>query len=222
MVIQDSGMVAFRAIVLLSLAFVIADDALADAPIRKENKKPPPAQDIFTEGHIPALRLEINGQGMDSLRRSPRVYVPATVREGTMVYTNVAIHLKGGPGSFRKLDDYPAFTLNFDRFAEGQRFHGLKKIHLNNSVQDRTYLSEKISRELFEAAGVRAPRAGHATVTLNGSVLGLYVLVEGVNKQFLGRYLRTPPGMCIKATRGATLLAGSQRTQATIPGINRA
>src|SRR5260221_9128551 len=138
---QESGRIAFRAKVLLALAFIIANGALADAPIRKDNKKAAPAQDIFTEGHIPALRLEINGQGMDSLRRTPRVYVSATVREGTMAYTNVAIHLKGGPGSFRKLDDYPAFTLNFDRFAEGQRFHGLKKIHLNNSVQDHSYLS---------------------------------------------------------------------------------
>ena len=153
MAAQDSGRIAFRAKVSLALALIIANAALADAPVRKENKKPTPALDIFADGHIPALRLEINGQGMDSLRRSPKIYVPATVREGTMAYTNVAIHLKGGPGSFRKLDDYPAFTLNFDRFAEGQRFHGLKKIHLNNSVQDRTYLSEKISRELFEAAG---------------------------------------------------------------------
>ena len=111
-----------------------------------------------------------------------------------MLYTNVAIHLKGGPGSYRQLQDLPAFTLNFDKFAEGQTFHGLKKIHLNNSVQDRSFLSEKISRELFEAAGVPAPRAGNAKVTFNGRDLGLYVLVEGVNKQFLHRYFKDAKG----------------------------
>jgi hypothetical protein len=205
MAAQDSGRIAFRAKVSLALALIVTNAALADVPIRKENKKPTPALDIFADGHIPALRLEINGQGMDSLRRSPRTYVSATVREGTMAYTNVAIHLKGGPGSFRKLDDYPAFTLNFDRFAEGQRFHGLKKIHLNNSVQDRTYLSEKISRELFEAAGVPAPRAGHAGVTLNGEGLGLYVLVEGVNKQFLGRYFKDTSGNVYQGHPGSDI-----------------
>src|SRR5205814_289689 len=82
----------------------------------------------------------------------------------------------------------PAFTLNFDRFVPGQTFHGLKKVHLNNSVQDRTFLSEKISRELFEAAGVPVPRAGNAQVALNGRPLGMYVLVEGIDKQFLRRY----------------------------------
>src|SRR5207249_5753789 len=58
--------------------------------------------------------------------------VLATVREGDRVYTNVAVHLKGHLGSFRPVDSKPAFTLNFDKNAKGQRFHGLQKIHLNN------------------------------------------------------------------------------------------
>jgi spore coat protein CotH len=85
-------------------------------------------------------------------------------------------------------------TLNFDKFAEGQDFHGFRKISLNNSVQDRSYLSEKISREMFEAAGVPVPRADHAKVELNGRDLGLYVLVEGYNKQFLKRYFHNTKG----------------------------
>ncbi|MEO8428281.1 MAG: CotH kinase family protein [Verrucomicrobiota bacterium] len=173
---------------------IIAIVARGDTPTRKASQKPPPGEDLFIEGYIPALRIEIPEAGVTSLRRSARRYVRATVKEGTIVYTNVAIHLKGGPGSFRQLDDYPAFTLNFDRFSDGQKFHGLKKIHLNNSVQDRTFLAEKISRELFEAAGVPAPRAGNAKVDFNGHGLGLYVLVEGVNKQFLRRYFKDTTG----------------------------
>jgi hypothetical protein len=128
------------------------------------------------------------------LRQQPRVYVSGIIHEGKVTYTNVCIRLKGGPGSFRQLNDKPAFTINFERNAPGQKFHGLKKVHLNNSVQDRTYLSEKICRELFEAAGVPAPRAGHAQVTLNGQQLGPYVLIEGINKQFLSRYFKDPGG----------------------------
>jgi len=135
--------------------------------------------DLFRDS-IPALEMEISADGMNRLRKSPRQYVPATIREGATIYTNVAVHLKGGPGSFRRVDDLPALTLNFDRFADGQTFHGLKKIHLNNSVQDRSFVSEKISRELFNAAGVPTPRAGNALVRLNGHELGMYVLVEGI------------------------------------------
>lgn len=153
-----------------------------------------PGDDLFRDLFIPHLEIKISSAEIASLNASPRSYVRATVREGNLLFTNVAIHLKGGPGSYRQLDDHPAFTLNFDRFADGQSFHGLKKIHLNNSVQDRSYVSEKICRELFEAAGVPTPRAGNALVKFNGREVGMYVLVEGVNKQFLGRYFKDVTG----------------------------
>src|SRR5204863_106019 len=69
-----------------------------------------PAADLFQDGLIPRLRIELSSEAMASLRSKPRIYVPATVREGTRVYTNVSIRLKGGPGSFRPLEDRPAFT----------------------------------------------------------------------------------------------------------------
>ncbi|MDB6039216.1 MAG: cotH 3, partial [Verrucomicrobiales bacterium] len=151
---------------------------------------------------IPGLRIDLTRDGIASLNRSPRIYVKATVREGGKWYTNVAVHLKGSFGSFRGLNDTPALTVNFDHFAAGQTFHGLKKIHLNNSIQDHSYLSEKICRELFEAAGVPVPRAGNARVNLNGRDLGMYVLVEGINKQFLKRYFKDAKGNVYDAHQG--------------------
>src|SRR6185503_20219271 len=133
----------------------------------------------------PRIRIEIGASKMAVLRQYrwnwggnsyERSNVPVTVREGQMVYTNVALHLKGAAGSFRPVDQNPALTLNFDKVAPGQRFHGLQKIHLNNSVQDPSFLCEIICREMFLAAGVPTPRAAHATAELNGRALGLYVL----------------------------------------------
>ena len=97
-------------------------------------------------------------------------------------------------GSFRPIDANPALTLNFDKWAEGQSFHGFHKIHLNNSVQDPTLLSEKIARDMFNAAGIPTPRAAHATVTLNERDLGVYVMVEGINKQFLKKHFENAQG----------------------------
>lgn len=152
------------------------------------------SDDLFTNAAIRHLRLEISQSGLNALRRyhysrnadpDDRPEVPCTVREGDQVYTNVAVHLKGAAGSFRPVDDKPALTLKFDKWVEGQVFHGLEKISLNNSVQDYSFLNEKLSRELFARAGVPVPRSDYATVELNGRALGLYVLVEGWNKQFL-------------------------------------
>jgi len=173
--------------VLLFVAWAPAPGLTETAPVSISGK-PVPALDLFEKGEIPRVRLELSDDAIDRLRASPRKYVIGAVVEGARRYTNVSIRLKGGPGSFRPLEDRPAFTVNFDRQAPGQTFHGLKKLHLNNSVQDSSYLSEMLCREMFEAAGVPAPRAGHAVVALNDRRLGLYVLVEGVNKQFLKRY----------------------------------
>ncbi len=78
-----------------------------------------------------------------------------------------------------------AGPLNFDRHEKGQKFHGLDKMSLNNSVQDPTLCNERIARQLFLEAGVPTPRAIHARVELNGRDLGMYVLVEGYNRRFL-------------------------------------
>src|SRR5260221_4100249 len=160
--------------------------------------------DLFTNHLVARLRIEIPPEGVEILQSyqwnrnvngHDRSNVLATVREGNKVYTNVAIHLKGGLGSFRPFDDKPALTLSFDRSAEGQRFHGLQKIHLNNSAQDPSFLSEKICREMFLAAGLPSPRAGHALGRINDRDLGLYVLVEGWNKQFLKRHFKDARGI---------------------------
>ncbi|MEO8426899.1 MAG: CotH kinase family protein [Verrucomicrobiota bacterium] len=174
-------------------------------PQTKPNGKPLGAKKrevdaIFSNPTVFRIQIEIPRAGLNTLRHTrwengeERPVVKATIREGGVVYTNVAIHLKGAAGSFRNVDEKPAMTLNFDRFVPDQSFHGLHKISLNNSVQDSTYLCEKIAREIFIAAGVPVPRATHAVVELNGQDLGFYVVLEGANKQFLKRYFDNAKG----------------------------
>src|SRR5437016_389930 len=155
---------------------------------------PPPGADLFTTGPVLRLRIEIAPGELAALRRDSRSYVPAALREGSQVYPKVGIHLKGSTGSFRGLDDKPALTLSFGKFAPGQRFHGLRKIHLNNSVEDPSYLNEALGSELFRSAGVPAPRVMHALVELNGRALGLYVLKEGFTRDFLGLHFQRTHG----------------------------
>ena len=85
-------------------------------------------------------------------------------------------------------------TPNFNRAAKGQKFHGLEKLHLNNSVQDGTLMNEMICADLFLAAGVPTARATHALVQINNRKLGLYVLKEGYDEKFLKRHFARPDG----------------------------
>lgn len=186
--------------VVVALSWMLP--ALGAAKSGAKTKKPDLTADLFTGTNVPRFQIEVSAPAMAKLRQyewrfgppAERESVPVTVRVGPNTYTNVALHLKGAAGSFQSVDRKPALTLNFDRFAPGQRFQGLSKLSLNNSVQDSSYVSEQLCRELFLKAGIPTPRAAHATVTLNGRDLGLYVLVEGWDKQFLKRHFKKTGG----------------------------
>ena len=157
-----------------------------------------PSIDFFDEGRIPQIRIELKKAQETKLREDLRRYVKCTLVETlpSLVegeppretrYEEVAIKVKGAAGSSRELDDRPAFTLNANKHVKGQTFHGLDKFHLNNSVQDESYLNEWLCADIARDAKVPATRVTHARVWLNGRDLGLYVLKEGFDKQFLTR-----------------------------------
>ena len=61
------------------------------------------ADAFFSNRTILTLSLEISAEGLASLRKTPREYVRATLRDRGTVLTNVVVHLKGGSGSFQKV-----------------------------------------------------------------------------------------------------------------------
>jgi spore coat protein H len=166
---------------------------------------PAEADALFTEGALHVLRIDIPRQGMQSLRRDPRSYVKATLREGPISFSNVLVRLKGGAGSFRDLADKPGLTINLKE--SNRAFHGLRSFHLNNSVQDDTYLSEWTCSQVFREAGVPAGRVAHAVVELNGRRLGLYVLLESINSDFLEQYFKKTHGNLYSLSANADINA---------------
>ena len=175
------------------------------------------ADALFTNRAVLTLAVEISDEGLASLRKTPRDYVRATLRDGGTVFTNVAVHLKGGSGSFQKVDDRPGWTVEFNRYDSESRFHGLKKIHLNNGAQDPTRLSEFIGGELFREAGVPAARAAHALLTLNGRRLGLYVLLESLDKDFLSGNFQDKHGDLYGQTRNCDITNAIERMEGDGP-----
>jgi spore coat protein H len=183
----------FNPFVLVTLALTVAWPALAAGYGRRD--KPAPGDEIFDNKTILPIRIEVSSNELARLRRNDREPVRATVHEGSNVWRDVGLHVKGAAGSRRQIDDpKPALTLSFNKFAVDQRFHGLRKIHLNNSVQDSSYMCENICGELFRKAGVPAARVTYATVSLNGRKKQLYVLKEGFTKDMLGIYFRNTRG----------------------------
>jgi hypothetical protein len=156
------------------------------------------SDDFFEAGVIPTLKIKLKDAQAQKLRENARQYVKCqlieTTADGETIYADVAIKLKGAAGSFQELDAKPAFTLNMHKHAKDQTFHALEKFHLNNSVQDESYLCEWLCSDIARDAKVPATRVTHARVWLNDRDLGLYVLKEGFDRPFLTRHFGDATG----------------------------
>lgn len=158
------------------------------------------ASDDFFAGPIVVLELKVKPKDAEKINRDDRPYVPCTLIERDAAgnklaeYSKVAIKLKGAAGSFQHFDGKPGLTLRPDKFVPGQKFHDLARFHLNNAVQDETYLNEQLSSELFLSAKVPASRVTHARVKINDRDVGLYVLKEGFDERFLARHFSRGDG----------------------------
>ena len=158
-------------------------DVLASPAKDLENQSA--SQRFFTNGTVCEIHMEMPTAGIESLKREPRKPVHARILEGTNIYVKAGVHLKGN-STFRPIDgEKPSFTIKFNFDTPGQRFHGLAKISLNNSIQDPSYINEPLCTELFRGIGVPVARISHARVWLNQRYLGVYILVEGLTKDFL-------------------------------------
>ena len=200
---------------VLACALLIAGGTVASSHAAESSMVP--GAELFASGSIPRIKIELKPEAVASLHKNAREFVSATVSEGTAVYSQVALHLKGATGSFRPLDDKPALTLDFSRFQAGQKFHGLRRIHLNNSVEDPSYTNEKLGSELFAAAGVPAPRVTRALVELNGRALGLYVLKEGFTEDFLALHFQRVSGELYEPGEGHDVNEALARNSVAAP-----
>lgn len=157
-----------------------------------------PGAELFGNSKLRTFKIDLAKDQYDALAKNNRKYVRATITEGGITYSNVAVRLKG-MGSFRPLNEKPSFAVKFDEYVDDQTFCGLSKIMLNNSSQDGSYLAEYVSMGLFHDAGLPAPRVTHAFVELNGKALGAYVVIEPVNKDFLRCHFKNSSGNMYEA-----------------------
>ena len=153
-----------------------------------------PGWQFFAGTNVPAFHLDIDSAGLQSLRQAPREWTRATLRFGGETFGNVGVHIKGSDGSLQPIDRRPSLTVSFKKFGSGGNLFGLHKIHFNNTAEDPTFMTEVICSELFRQAGVPAARSAHGTLTLNGRALGLYVVKEGLTKEFLAPHFRRTDG----------------------------
>lgn len=120
-------------------------------------------------------------------------------------YGNVGIRYKGASSfSTSKGSLKRPFKVDFDRFVEGQSFHGLSQVNLNNNACDPSQIREAISYWAFREAGVPASRTTFVLLylTVEGrydrECIGVYTLVEEVNNDWLKSRFGSKGGTLLK------------------------
>ncbi len=167
---------------------LVGNPALVPRPIRDESDA------FFASDRIWQIKLQLQDDNANKLRVEARGYVECELIQDDGEPYRVGLKLKGAAGSFRELDDRPAFTVSVDKYRKQQSLNGLTKFYLNNSVQDDSYYSEWLCAHICRQLRLPAPRITFAHVWLSDRDLGLYVLKEGFDKRFLARHFREPSG----------------------------
>lgn len=142
---------------------------------------------LYDDKSILDFSITVDSAGLASLAADPRTDVHATFSfQGTD--HEVGLHIKGSEsGSLRTMDEKASFKVDFHQWDADARFYGLKRLTLNNMIQDSTMSHEHAAYRLFRDLGIPAARHGYAKVTVNGDWFGLYGVVETMDEQFLNR-----------------------------------
>ena len=171
-----------------ALAILTRDSRGADVV-----KEDAPGRELFAKPALVNIRLALTAEDQASLREKPRDWVIGTATLNDQELPRVAVRVKGVT-SFLPLDKKPSFTLDFGKMVKGRRVFGQSKTHLNNSVQDSSFMGDDLSSELFRRASVPAARTAWARVHLNERDLGLYVLKESCTPEYLGLFFPRTDG----------------------------
>lgn len=171
---SSSAIRLFQA-VLLCLLVLAPERALAQT-----------TADLFNDTTLQRLDLDLHSADWAKLRENfqTNTFYPADLRWNGQTVYNVGIRSRGrGSRNANK----PGLKIDFDKYSTNQKFLGLKSLVLDNLTQDPSGIHETVSMKFYERLGIPTPRETHVRLYVRGEYIGLYALVEAVDKSFLAR-----------------------------------
>ena len=188
-------------VVLLLLALLLAGHL-----VYYHNELMQPASESispFVDDRVVEIRIVMDEDDWQQFKTNAMAeqYVRADFWFDGEPWPNIAVRPKGN-SSLR----HAAFSgtgrvslkIDFNFFNFAQTFRGLKKLNLNNCHRDPTFIRETIAYELFKQMDIPTPQTAFTDVWVNDTHLGLYTMVEQVDKVFLRRHFSDPEGNLYK------------------------
>jgi len=146
-----------------------------------------PTQDaFFNDDTLQEVRLVLSSRDWQALKAN---FDQNTYYAGDLTWNGVTVRNIGvrSRGSATRNGVKPGLRIDINRYVSGQEFLGLKAVILDNMYSDSSLLRERVTMKMFTKMGLPAPREAHVRLHVNNEYVGVYVLIEAIDRTFVGR-----------------------------------
>ncbi|GIM31008.1 CotH kinase family protein [Paraclostridium bifermentans] len=148
-------------------------------------------EDVLDKNSITSIDIKIKESDWKWLleNATKEEYKSADVIINGETFNNVGIRPKGNSSLTSVANDSTtdrySIKIDFGQYVEGQTYHGIRKLALNNNISDATYMKEVISYDIYNFLGIATPEYSYTDIKINGSDWGLYLGVEVIDERFI-------------------------------------
>jgi DNA-directed RNA polymerase specialized sigma24 family protein len=151
----------------------------------------PPVPDMFQGGKMNLRNPKARRSGLAGVVGLDFNWVQGRLDFADGVFYPVGVRYRGNGTYVNSLfGPKQSFKVDLNQFIKKQKLAGLEKLNFVNSVPDNSYIHDALGEKLFSDLGIPAPRTAYAYLTLNvpgkfnDQALGLYLLIEDIDKEF--------------------------------------
>lgn len=152
-------------------------------------------------------------QLLDAEKAGNEDYIMATsVTINGTVFDSVGVKYKGN-STYNANQAKNPFHIELDTYKE-QDYEGYKDIKLSNVAKDPSFLREVLSYQIIRQY-MDAPLSNYANITVNGTLIGLFVSSEAISKTFLKTYFDSKNNTFLKCNP----IGGAGPTSTDLPNL---
>jgi spore coat protein CotH len=198
------------------MVFALAGCGQASGQAEDEDSAP------FYDDRVVTVRIVMSEEDWEYMQANAMAeqYAQADLWYDGELIPAVAVRPKGNSSLMSAAGSGTArFSLKVDLnfFNAARNLYGVKKLNFNNGFSDPTFIREVLGYELFEQTGIPTPRTSFVDLWVNDTHLGLYTMVEQIDKTFLSDHFADNTGNLYKPEMPAAYLNWTEADLETQP-----
>jgi spore coat protein CotH len=198
------------------MVFTMAGCGQASGQAEDEDSAP------FYDDRVVTVRIVMSAEDWEYMQANAMAeeYAQADLWYDGELIPAVAVRPKGNSSLMSAAGSGTArFSLKVDLnfFNAARNLYGVKKLNFNNGFSDPAFIREVLGYELFEQMGIPTPRSSFVDLWVNDTHLGLYTMVEQIDKTFLSDHFADNTGNLYKPETPAAYLNWTEADLETQP-----